>query len=191
MAMTLFALSVAAAAGTVGTAPNANASASAAKAARQAEFLAKHYPPEALSRGEQGKVGFQLTIEKDGTPLSCAITQSSGFHALDAGTCEFIVRFGRMTPSKDASGMSVRATKTGYINWKLPERTLALAETPAAGKAGAKGDTLVCRRTSVPGSIIKKVRRCMTTAEWKKNDSETMQQMDEVTGAYTCGDHGC
>lgn len=181
----MFPLSAAIAA-TMASAP---ATTPSSPSAENAEFLAKNYPPEALRRGEQGKVGFQLTIDKDGTPLACTITESSGFGALDDGTCEFLVRHGRMSPQKDANGISVRSAKNGYINWKLPAGVAAAAPASAVSPNGT--DPLICKRTTVPGSIIKRVKRCMTKNEWATQDRIVREETRRAMDGNTCSDHGC
>ena len=42
-----------------------------ANAGDQADFMASHYPPEALKKGEEGRVGFRVSISKDGVIEQC------------------------------------------------------------------------------------------------------------------------
>src|SRR5215212_10060683 len=100
MVKTLMLLSVAASVG-ASAAPQ-TVPAQASRSAGNAEFLAKNYPPESLRRGEQGRVGFQLTFEADGSLTGCAVTQSSGFPTLDNGTCEMLALSAKIEPPRDA-----------------------------------------------------------------------------------------
>ena len=188
MATILMLVSIAAA---IGAAANAPAVAGdSAKSAENAGFLAKNYPPESLRRGEQGKVGFQLSFEADGSLTGCAITQSSGFPTLDNGTCEMLARSAKVAPAQDAEGRRVPTIRTGYIDWKLPANRVKMAQAGASNGTSA-ADPLVCRRSTVPGSIIKKVKRCMTKSEWKIQDRLVQNEIQRAQTASTCSDHGC
>ena len=187
MAMTLFAILAAVAAGMSGAAPPPDHA--PANASTNASFLAKNYPAESLKRGEQGKVGFQLSFDADGGLVSCLITQSSGFVTLDNGTCEMLSRSAKIAPVRDAEGRRVSSVRSGYVDWKLPASGVRLAR---AGPAVAtKNDPLVCKRSSVPGSIIKKIKRCMTRSEWKVHERLVQDEIFRAINERTCTDHGC
>ena len=128
------------------------------------EFLAKNYPPRALKAGQQGKVGFRITVEPDGSLGNCEITQSSGFQALDNETCEIIVRNARLPIVRDAGGRAVRAVQNGFINWIHPGGG-RLASLNSRG-ATSRPDKIICKRTPSTGSLIKRTKQCMTSREW-------------------------
>ena len=161
-----------------------------ARQSTNAEFLAKNYPPESLKRGEQGRVGFQLTFESDGSLTGCAITQSSGFASLDHGTCDMLALSAKIEPARDAEGRRVRTVRTGYIDWKLPANGARLTQASVPGLQTA-GDPLVCKRSSVPGSIIKRIKRCMTKSEWAAQDRLVQDEIHRAQTGNTCSDHGC
>ena len=161
-----------------------------AKPSANAEFLAKNYPAESLQRGEQGRVGFQLTFEADGSLTACAITQSSGFAALDNGTCDMLAQSAKIEPARDTEGRRVSAVRTGYIDWKLPSNSVKIAQAGAPGRKSS-ADPLICKRTSVPGSIIKKIKRCMTKTEWAIQDRIVREEVRRAMDGNTCSDHGC
>ena len=173
-------------AATIATAPP---TAGPARQSANAEFLAKNYPVESLQRGEQGRVGFQLTFEADGTLAACAITQSSGFRALDDGTCEMLAKSAKIEPARDAEGRRVSSIRSGYIDWKLPANGVRLAQAGAAVPTAS--DPLVCKRSAVPGSIVKKIKRCMTKSEWAINDRLVREEVRRAMDGNTCSDHGC
>lgn len=183
----LFLTAVAASIPVTATAPAT--SASATRWSANADFLAKNYPPESLKRGEQGKVGFQLGFGADGTISSCSITQSSGFAKLDEGTCEMLVKSARIDPARNADGRRVPSLRSGYVEWKLPANVAKLAQS--GGTLATETDPLVCKRSSVPGSIIKKVKRCMTRSEWKAHDRLVQDEIFRAQTGNTCSDHGC
>src|SRR5438045_832444 len=95
--------------------------------AKNGEFLWKYYPPGALKRGEQGKVAFKLTIEPTGVISTCDVTESSGFKALDAETCEIMGLYARVEPVRNADGRAIRSSTNGFIVWKLPPGATKIA----------------------------------------------------------------
>ena len=148
--------------------------------AKNGEFISKHYPPQALKRGEQGKVTFRLTIEPDGSLGSCDVTQSSGFSTLDRETCEIMVHYARLKPVRDEEGRAIRATQDGYIVWRLPSGTKVASS--AASKTMPKPDQVICKRTQTTGSLIGKTKQCMTRSEWARTEQNTRDQMDNLQG---------
>ena len=188
MVKTLLLLSMTAAVGT-SAAPQTVAG-QASRSAANAEFLAKNYPRESLRRGEQGRVGFQLTFEADGSLTGCAITQSSGFTTLDDGTCEMLALSAKIEPPRDAQGRRVGTVRSGYIDWKLPANGIAMAQANVTGRQSAV-DPLVCKRSTVPGSVIKRIKRCMTKTEWAIQDRIVREEVRRAMDGNTCSDHGC
>src|SRR4051794_38429226 len=82
---------------------------------KNGEFIWKYYPPGALKRGEQGRVAFKLTIDPTGTITSCDVTESSGFKALDAETCDIMGLYAHIQPERNAEGRAVRVVRDGFI----------------------------------------------------------------------------
>jgi protein TonB len=128
------------------------------------EFIAKNYPLRALKAREQGKVGFRLVVEPDGSLGSCEVTASSGSKALDNETCELILRHARLNPVRNADGRAIRAVQTGYIHWKLPSNAPQLAS--AAASTGSDPDRIICKRTARTGSLVARTKQCMTARQW-------------------------
>ena len=131
------------------------------------EFIADHYPVRALRAREQGRVGFRLVVESDGTLGTCDVTESSGSKSLDNETCELILRYARLTPVRNADGRAVRAVQNGYINWKLPANAPQLAS--AAASSGADPERIICKRTARTGSLVARTKQCMTARQWAES----------------------
>ncbi|WP_309661552.1 energy transducer TonB [Sphingomonas sp.] len=148
------------------------------------EFLADHYPPRALKRGEQGKVGFKLTIEPDGSLGKCDVTESSGFASLDTETCEVMVAYAHLKPVRDSEGRAVRAVQPGFIVWKLPAGVTTVASTNA--KKMPKPDGLVCKRTQTTGSLIARTTQCLTRTEWAQQERVTRDEVGRMQGVGFC-----
>ena len=114
-----------------------------------------NYPPRARAAGEQGRVFFTISLDRDGRLRSCEVTRSSGFPRLDAETCELMVAHGVFKTVKDENGRLVRKpVHEGAINWVLPKDEVA-GKAPVAQKLAsvAKPERLICRRISKTGSL--------------------------------------
>jgi protein TonB len=79
------------------------------------------YPPEALRRGEQGRVEYQLTVSPEGRVSACQVTSSSGSAVLDRATCEIMRTRARFIPAHDDRGNPVADTVRSAMNWVLPD----------------------------------------------------------------------
>jgi TonB family protein len=150
---------------------------------RNGEFMTRYYPPTARSRGEQGKVSFQIGIDKDGFLNSCEVTQSSGFKNLDRETCDFLTKYAKIKPARGPDGRAVATTQQGYMNWKLPpgSRRMAMADSPTS----LDPDKQICRRYVRTGSKASFVKMCMTAQEWAEKDrlnKEETRRLQDVGG---------
>ena len=144
------------------------------------EFISRHYPPGAYKRGEQGRVGFRLTIEPDGSLGTCDVTESSGFATLDKETCEVMLRYASFTPVHNADGRAIRTVRPGYIVWKLRDGAPQLATTDAVTMP--KPEQVLCKRTPTTGSLIQRTKQCMTRVEWARNRRQNQDTIDEIQG---------
>jgi periplasmic protein TonB len=148
------------------------------QASKNGEFIWSYYPPGALKRGEQGKVAFRLTIEPTGTIGTCDVTESSGFKALDAETCEIMALYARVQPVRNDEGRAIRAVQNGFIVWKLPPGTTKVAS--ASTRTMPKPDQLICRKDITTGSLIATTKQCLTRAEWARQEEVTKQAVDQM-----------
>lgn len=157
-------------------------------AARDAEnraFVLDNYPPRARAAGEQGRVFFKITLDRDGRLRSCEVTKSSGYPRLDDETCELMVAHGVFKPVRDEAGLVKNPIHNGAINWTLPE---GAAATPAPQQLAdaEKPDKLICRRQLKTGSTLMTERRCLTAREWNMayeyGRSETRRMQDSAPG---------
>ena len=142
------------------------------------EFIARNYPLRALKAREQGKVGFRLVVESDGSLGSCDVTESSGSKSLDSETCELILRHARLTPVRNADGRAVRAVQTGYINWKLPANAPRMASVAAS--TGPDPERIICKRTAKTGSLIARTKQCMSARQWAEASRIARNQANDL-----------
>jgi protein TonB len=154
------------------------------------EFLAKHYPPRALKAGEQGRVGFRIIVEPDGSLGACDVTESSGSQALDKETCEIIVAYARLQPVRNADGRAVRAVQNGYVNWKLPAGTAKVARgSPSKAR---DPERIICKRSQTTGSLVAKTKQCLTARQWAEAQRQARGEAERIIGVgYAEDGDGC
>lgn len=75
------------------------------------------YPAGSMTRGEEGVAAFELML-KNGRPVSCKITSSSGYHELDEATCRIVTTRSVFETSNVSNGEW--STFTSRIRWILP-----------------------------------------------------------------------
>lgn len=79
------------------------------------------YPPSAVAKREQGRVGFTLDVGPDGRVHGCTVTRASGSSALDSATCMIMRRRARFTPAVDSNGMPAAGRVRQEVEWVLPD----------------------------------------------------------------------
>ena len=82
-------------------------------------FNADDYPVEAMRREEQGTVGVDLRIDRQGRVSRCTVSTSSGSDALDRKTCEILQTRARFQPATDLDGRPVSDVYSQRITWRL------------------------------------------------------------------------
>jgi len=78
------------------------------------------YPSRDLREGNQGRVAFELAIDKQGRVSACRVTASSGFPGLDAATCKYVSQRARFEPATDETGARVAGQYSGTLRWVIP-----------------------------------------------------------------------
>jgi TonB family protein len=149
--------------------------------AKNGEFVWKYYPPGALKRGEQGRVGFKLTIEPTGTIGGCEVIQSSGFKALDVETCEIMALYARVQPVRNSEGRAIQATQSGFINWTLPPGATKIASA-SPDKKMARPDQIICRKDVTTGSLVATTKQCLSRSEWARQERLTRDETERLQG---------
>jgi TonB family protein len=156
------------------------------KAARDAvngDVVLSQYPPRALAAGEQGSVGFKVTLDRDGYASACEVTHSSGHKLLDQETCDLILSRAAFKGIKEGSGRKVASVHEGVINWRLPGSAAAVSPTwSTAGARTAKPEKKICRRRVKTGSLADYERLCATQADWDRMADRTRQEWGAVQG---------
>jgi len=77
------------------------------------------YPAAALRANIQGRVVMILTVGKDGVVNACHVVVSAGA-ALDAVSCEIMMKRGSFAPAKDAHGKPIASWAIMPVRWALP-----------------------------------------------------------------------
>src|SRR5688500_16233697 len=148
---------------------------SAARDSANREIILSEYPARALAAGEQGAVGFRVTLDRDGYASACEVTHSSGHPKLDQETCQLILSRATFKGIKDSDGRKVSSVHQGVVNWKLPGAAPgpAPAASPATMASAAKPEKKICRRRVKTGSLADYERLCATKADWDRMSQRT------------------
>lgn len=180
----------------VGTATFASAETPADVGARTAqnwEVMFSQYPPGALAAGEQGVVGFQVELDRDGFATECQVTQFSGYERLDGETCRLVMNRAVFKGFIDADGRRQAVVTQGVVNWILPTqpagsevRIAQAASMPRFGMvndAATTSGTHICKRQRTTGSLAGYKRICMTSREWALQQERHQQEWGELQGS--------
>ncbi len=79
------------------------------------------YPNASWLAEEEGLVRYSVDVDAQGNPSDCVVTESSGFPALDAKTCEIVIERGAFDPALDEDGNAIESTFTEVHNWRKRE----------------------------------------------------------------------
>ncbi|HEV2596151.1 MAG TPA: energy transducer TonB [Sphingomicrobium sp.] len=156
------------------------------------EVVFQNYPPRARAAGEEGPVFFEVTLDKDAHPTSCAVTHGSGHPLLDSETCALIVSHAVFNSARDVHGRLMRETAEGVVNWTLPGHTPAPINVSSAA-ATTRPEPQICKKTLRTGTLSSFERTCMTPTEWANQSEEQKRPYEEMQGrkGNTSGDVSC
>jgi TonB family protein len=84
-------------------------------------FSSDNYPFEALKKGIEGSVTFEVDVDPEGKPTICRVAVSSGNQALDQTTCDIVRAKGRFVPTKGRGGKPVAGRYRNVAMWRLPD----------------------------------------------------------------------
>ncbi|MEA3009755.1 MAG: periplasmic protein TonB [Sphingomonadales bacterium] len=161
----------------------AGTSASKDRDARNAEIVFSQYPPRALAAGEQGAVGFNVTLDRDGYASGCEVTHSSGYPRLDSETCQLILNRAEFKGVRGPDGRKTNTVTQGVVNWRLPAGVATAGAAPVR-IAAAKPEKKICRRRVKTGSLADYERLCATQADWDRMAQRTKEEWGAVQGAF-------
>jgi protein TonB len=81
-------------------------------------FHADDYPLEARTKGWQGAVVADVTVNTNGRVDKCDVVQSSGYKLLDDTTCQILIERARFRPARDKNGNPVAdVLRTPPVTW--------------------------------------------------------------------------
>jgi TonB family protein len=80
------------------------------------------YPQAAQALDQEGRVRADIIVGRDGVPRLCRIAISSGYDALDQGTCQLVMEM-RFAPPHDDEGRAVEAPFHRIFKWLLNDQT--------------------------------------------------------------------
>jgi protein TonB len=155
-----------------------------ARLAQNWDTLQQYYPARARKAGEQGLVGFNIRIDKDGHPTNCEVTHSSGYRSLDDETCQLVLIHAKFKPMKDAQGHKINFVTEGVVNWQIPGASgPTVPMTPIAVTAANAPEKMICKRNVKIGTLAGSERTCMTKRDWERMSDDMMAPYEEWQGA--------
>lgn len=129
----------------------------------QSDFIkSSDYPTNSLKRAEEGITGYRLTLDINGRPTSCTVTESSGFKDLDDATCRLIMERARF----DMSSVPVTNTQATYsqrVKWQVPvtiPRVLLFGVTAKSVPVQSDATKTRCEYSDGITRIIEAVQTC-------------------------------
>lgn len=157
------------------------------------EAMFSQYPAESVAAREQGVVGFEVKLDRDGYATECRVTRSSGYRRLDDETCRLVLDRAAFKGISDAGGRRKATVTQGVVNWVLPDlpagsdiRVADASTMPAiriADAAPAPSSKRICKRQVRIGTLAAYDRVCMTAAEWDLQRARLQQELGELQGA--------
>ncbi len=99
-------------------------------------FSPSNYPVEAMKKGIEGSVTFDVDVDAEGKPTACRITASSGSPILDQATCHIVQSKGRFVAARRPDGKPVAGHYSSRAIWRMsnhpPAQPQPLSEPTAA-----------------------------------------------------------
>ncbi|MGZ8285622.1 MAG: energy transducer TonB [Allosphingosinicella sp.] len=163
--------------------PEAPSPEAIARDAANAEVILSEYPARARAAGEQGVVGFNVALDREGYATSCVVTHSSGYKRLDEETCDMILDRAKFKGVRGADGRKTNVVTQGAVNWRLPAGE-ATAPAPVRLAVAAKPEKKICRRRVKTGSLVDSERLCATATEWSRMSQRTQQEWGALQGSF-------
>lgn len=147
---------------------------------RAGELVFRAYPAESLKRGEQGAVGYQISLFKSGRIRSCKVTKSSGFTRLDSATCDMILKYLQVkSAQKRTNG---RAVRDGQVQWALPGRFSPPPPTVSDAELATAQAEVFCRSVLQVGSLYRKSKLCLTRSDWTRAEENARFKTEAMRG---------
>src|SRR5436309_15926859 len=81
------------------------------------------YPAEAIKKGIEGSVTFDVDVDAKGKPTACRVLVSSGYEILNQTTCDIVLRQARFVPATGVDGKPVAGHYSNVAIWRMPSMT--------------------------------------------------------------------
>ncbi|HET9640484.1 MAG TPA: energy transducer TonB [Allosphingosinicella sp.] len=165
-----------------------------ARNAQSWDVLFSEYPPRALAAGQQGMVGYKVTLDREGYATECEVTRPSGHAVLDEETCRLILNRATFKGMRDSNGRRVATVSEGIVNWVLPSQAASYG-TPAATAAAAAprlrivdapapaSEKKICKRSLKTGTLATYERICLSQADWARVRERNRDEWGELQGS--------
>lgn len=156
------------------------------------QSMFSQYPPAALAAGEQGVVGFEVKLDRDGYGTECRVIRSSGHKRLDDETCRLVLDRGVFKGVTTEDGRRTAVVTQGVVNWVLPTLPAGTAlrivdasamPTSPGAKTAPGSEKRICKREQKTGTLAGYERICMTASEWALQRDRTQSEWGSLQGS--------
>lgn len=118
------------------------------------------YPAEAWRNDEEGRVGFALAYDANGTITGCEIISSSGSQSLDEATCPLLYKRAQVSFRSAETGEP--GTKEGSYLWRKREPEFDVFRLVVAFTVDENGVAGACEVIEASGKLPRGLERDMT-----------------------------
>ncbi len=112
-------------------------------------------PADLYLQEAQGVIWYEMAVDANGKPVSCSVTESTGFPGLDDFTCATAMKVAEFEPALDAEGNAVAGTFTDRHYWRFRKAGLDAFSVTISAIVRSDGTVLNCRVVNEEGALPK------------------------------------
>lgn len=127
-------------------------------------FAPADYPPASFAAGEEGSVGYRLTVNEQGVATQCEVMRSTGYARLDEATCPAVMRVATFVPALDENDAPIMSEFHGEAVWEIREPEFQDMYIDVAFRQTASGEIEQCKIFAARGRYSKSLRRTLARA---------------------------
>lgn len=122
------------------------------------------YPHSSWRANEEGTVGYDVKVDQEGKAVSCNVTETSGFVALDVATCTLVMERAEFRPAQNTEQENVSGAYQGSYRWvkrepELPQMSLIFQYTH--DETGRSKDCKFLKMEDLPEKMREEIERDM------------------------------
>jgi len=120
---------------------------------------AADYPAALWEEGPTASVGYTLSVNSEGMPTACTVTESSTYDLLDEASCMLLMERAQFDPARDDDGNAIDSEYYGNHYWRKEEPDFGgPMRVHVAYTINADGTSQDCEVIEVSGEISEQMR---------------------------------